>query len=92
MLIPEVICSGIVLLAIGFGWEGLFYGIALLLLRRLILLLRGFLDEESSEVVDDELDMLDGNAGLCEVLGNLNVAEAGDKVIAIGDGRIDMLS
>ncbi|MDR1528800.1 MAG: hypothetical protein LBS22_04460, partial [Puniceicoccales bacterium] len=50
-----------------------------------------FLDSESSKVVDDELDMLDWSAGLGEVLGNLDVAEAADKVIAIGDGRIDML-
>jgi hypothetical protein len=54
--------------------------------------LRRLLDSESSKVVDDELDMFDWSAGLCEVLGNLDVAEAADKVIAVGDGRVDMLS
>jgi hypothetical protein len=49
------------------------------------------LDEECFKVVDDELDVLDGNAGLGEVLGHLDVAEAADIVIAIGDGGIDML-
>jgi hypothetical protein len=61
------------------------------LLGIMLFQLRRFLYGESPEVFYDELYMFDRSAGLGEVLGNFDIAEATDIVRSRRNGRIDGL-